>query len=733
MAAHMQIPDTRSTTDESGRPAGWFRRHPFVGRYLELQALWGITVSQPILDTLAGSPETLVYRRATGTDVVVFALAVTITVPLLAAGAQLAVHRWAPRASRWLHLVSTAMLAALAGWQLVERHTQAPVAAHLTVGLLTAVVGTWLLARTAEARTVLRFVAVVPLGVAALWVATGPVHRVAFAEGPDTSAGLPVTDPAPVVMVVLDELPTASLLGADGRIDASLFPAFAELAEGATWYRNTTSVSPTTPEAVPAILTGRYPSSLGALPTSSSHPDNLFSALRGSYELNVWELVTQLCPPEQCPARGGATQQGLGALMADAAKVWVDYVDRPPPRKAEAFAIRQSDPEAPATFERFIASLGNGDKPSLDFLHVPLPHQPWKHLPSGARHDGPFLAEGLDGSDRYSWESDHLAEAGRLRHLLQVQRTDELLGRLLRRLRDLDRYDESLIVVTSDHGAAFTEGEPIRGLADANAEEILWVPLLVKEPGQLSGRIDDRPMETVDILPTLASILGVDLPWEIDGRDSREPRPETVDLRRFYPWKYNVLLPPPGSDHVEVDGEAGFSALLERPPVGSAPRDDFQLFRFGRWGHLVGRPAADLVVASAAGPGADPDAGGSAGGTGGYGRAGGVGSDGGVVLTDNDDEPVAADHFDMSLGDDVVPVYIQGTIDAPLPADVAVTVNGVIAGWCEVFSEGDDQRFFVLAPQQLLGPGPNEIEVFTVTGEPAAPRLTPQPVMWNQK
>lgn len=708
MAGRMCIPVPEPADHRlPGPPPGWMRRHPLVGRYLELQALWGITVSQPVLDTLARSPETLVYRRATGLDVVVFALAVTVTVPLLATGVQLAVHHWSRRVSRWLHLGCVAVLAAVAGWQLVERHTQAPVAAHLAVGAVVAGAGTWLLARFAGARTVLRFVAVVPLGVAALWLTTGPVHRVAFAQGPGTAAGLAVANPAPVVMVVLDELPTASLLGPDGQVDATLFPAFAALAEDATWYRNTTSVSPTTPQAVPAILTGRYPTSLGALPTSSAHPDNLFTALRGSYDLNVWELVTQLCPPEQCPARGGAANQGLGALMADATQVWVDYVDRPPPRQDEAFAIRQSDPEAPATAERFIASLDDAERPVLDFLHVPLPHQPWRHLPSGARHDGPFLAEGLDGSDRYSWESSHLAAAGRLRHLLQVQRTDELLGRLLRRLQDLDRYDESLIVVTSDHGVAFTDGEPIRGLSAANAEEVLWVPLFVKEPGQRTGRIDDRPMETVDVLPTMAGILGVDLPWELDGRAAEEPRPEGTDLRRFYPWKYNVLLPPAGADHVEVDGATGFAALLARSPVGSVPRDDLQLFRFGRWGDLVGTPVADLEVAATSGSGQ---------------RA---------VLTDDDGEAVAPGHFDVELGEDVVPVYIQGTIDGSLPTDILVAVNGVVAGWCEVFADGDDQRFFVLAPQQFLRTGGNEIEVLTVTGEPAAPRITAVPVIWT--
>ncbi|HRK48306.1 MAG TPA: hypothetical protein PK324_21940, partial [Nocardioides sp.] len=56
---------------------------------------------------------------------------------------------------------------------------------------------------------------------------------------------------APVVLVVLDEFPLASLLDEGDRIDAEQFPNLARLAEDATWFRNASGVSPTTPEAVP--------------------------------------------------------------------------------------------------------------------------------------------------------------------------------------------------------------------------------------------------------------------------------------------------------------------------------------------------------------------------------------------------------------------------------------------------------------------------------------------------
>ena len=80
-------------------------------------------------------------------------------------------------------------------------------------------------------------------------------------------------------------------------------------------------------------------------------------------------------------------------------------------------------------------------------------------------------------------------------------------------------------MVTADHGAAFEVGEPLRGVSTANADNVLWVPLLVKAPGQATGQIDDRPARTIDVLPTMAEILDLDLPDGVDGVSLLGPEP----------------------------------------------------------------------------------------------------------------------------------------------------------------------------------------------------------------
>ena len=93
-----------------------------------------------------------------------------------------------------------------------------------------------------------------------LFVAFSPVTALVLpaerALGPER---VPIGNPAPIVFVVLDELPTTSLMDGEERIDAERYPNFAALARDATWYRRATTVAETTYDALPAILTGRDP------------------------------------------------------------------------------------------------------------------------------------------------------------------------------------------------------------------------------------------------------------------------------------------------------------------------------------------------------------------------------------------------------------------------------------------------------------------------------------------
>src|SRR5690606_24547464 len=108
---------------------------------------------------------------------------------------------------------------------------------------------------------------------------------------------------APSVMVLmLDELPTESLLADDGTIDRVRFPHIAEFADESTWYRNYTSSAQGTLMAIPSILTGTPPREDAAI--NANYPDNLFSLLEPTHDMRVSEAVTSLCAPSTCRIGG---------------------------------------------------------------------------------------------------------------------------------------------------------------------------------------------------------------------------------------------------------------------------------------------------------------------------------------------------------------------------------------------------------------------------------------------
>jgi hypothetical protein len=113
-----------------------------------------------------------------------------------------------------------------------------------------------------------------------------------------TGPGTP-QDKISVLWIVLDEAPLFPLLNSQGEVNAKRFPGFAELANSSTWYRNVLSTSQTTTDAVPAMLTGKFPKS-GVGPVLANHPKNLFTLMNGHLSMDAHEVVTALCPRKVC-------------------------------------------------------------------------------------------------------------------------------------------------------------------------------------------------------------------------------------------------------------------------------------------------------------------------------------------------------------------------------------------------------------------------------------------------
>jgi arylsulfatase A-like enzyme len=102
-----------------------------------------------------------------------------------------------------------------------------------------------------------------------------------------------------------------------------------------------------------------------------------------------------------------------------------------------------------------------------------------------------------------------------------VSYQDHQLGRLVEQLKTWGIWDQTMLIVTADHGEELFE-ETRCGHGGSLRETLIRVPLLVRYPARFpSGTIVDEGAEGVDVLPTLLDALGATLPDGVQGASLR--------------------------------------------------------------------------------------------------------------------------------------------------------------------------------------------------------------------
>ena len=159
------------------------------------------------------------------------------------------------------------------------------------------------------------------------------------------------------------------------------------------------------------------------------------------------------------------------------------------------------------------ASAARVSKPFLAYIHLLPPHTPY--MPSAR-----FLGSFNDGWAPKPKPGDRLLGSHIPQQILDSkrQRYDEFIadldaefGRLLDHLEQSGRLDDSIFIVTSDHGETFERGE--QGHSTPNVyEQLIRIPLLISVPGQRSRYDVISLTSTVDMLPTLLKIAGIGAP-----------------------------------------------------------------------------------------------------------------------------------------------------------------------------------------------------------------------------
>ena len=159
-------------------------------------------------------------------------------------------------------------------------------------------------------------------------------------------------------------------------------------------------------------------------------------------------------------------------------------------------------------------------------------------------------------------------------------------------------------------------------------------------------------MRSIDVLPTIADVLGVKLPWKVDGTSALRSRREE-DIVRVLHWPRVDQLEPRPDDDLPTCGRASRRRCEPRSqgeggaPLALTRSDGSEVWSASRSSSSLPRPPPPFTARL--------------------------------------DKPDRWTHVDPRAAE--IPVYVSGKIKTREPVAVVVSVNGIVGGWSETFKE----------------------------------------------
>lgn len=381
---------------------------------------------------------------------------------------------------------------------------------------------------------------------------------------PAAAAGVEPARPSRVVLVTIDTLrrDAVSHLGGPER----LTPTLDRLAARGATFTDAWAPSSWTVPSMASLLTGLAPSGHGVVsgviesrrqmaPVGQQRLSGRLTTLAEAFREAGW-LTVGVPANRHLHGRTGF-EQGFDHYWGPAEFTTADVLNR---RVAQMLL----EAHGPSWQEAWLR------RPTFLWVHYFDPHDPYlERLPWAERFapgDGGREALGRLTmkaiKERFPAPFDEVAGRLRALYLSEVGWSDARLGDLL---DELGSDDDTLVVVTSDHGEEFAEHGGL-GHGQSLHDELVRIPMVVSWPRGLPGgaRIDGRVCLT-DLLPTLAELCGLEVPRHARGTSLI---PALQGLRRL-PDREQVLelFPPFPELRAVVDGRWKLIVPVEGPPM----------------------------------------------------------------------------------------------------------------------------------------------------------------------
>lgn len=512
------------------------RRH-----FLTYLALSTLAIAQPILDLYGKNPTVFSAAKLSSLEVALFLLVVVLMPAVLATGLDRLTRFLGPKVNEATRLWVIAGFSFLVGLAIARWLHVAGNIGAFALGFIFAIALPVLYDKKKAIREWSRWLSVLAIAVTASAVLQlQPI--LLQSNGPASDAVIAKKD-VTVLQIVFDEFPLYALLAKDGTINAERFPGFAALAKESTWYRNNVAESNFTHQAVPAILSASVPKQSGG-PFLAQYPKNIFTLYAGKTTVDGIEPVTSLCPKNVCEkadSKNASFEYGrFKKFLRDASYVYGQRV-LPPVLRSHIPSIEGTWGGFGAVADKFkeqfdvgalsqvdaiaagVKSLTDDKNARVQVVHALVPHAPWRITPDNRVAP---LSPSISTSNP---ESEDGVRDTYQTFLYQVAAADNAILSAIEELKVAGRWDNTMVVVTADHGISFIPTLPQRhtDFTEEDAvNDIYRIPTFIKYPGQKTGVVSDCPTTNLDLLPTIIETTGTKTSWTFAGRSVATSCPE---------------------------------------------------------------------------------------------------------------------------------------------------------------------------------------------------------------
>jgi arylsulfatase A len=166
-----------------------------------------------------------------------------------------------------------------------------------------------------------------------------------------------------------------------------------------------------------------------------------------------------------------------------------------------------------------------------------------------------------------------------------ISEIDWSVGQILEALKRNRLDDSTLVIFSSDNGPWLSYGDhagssgPLREGKGTSFEGGVRVPAIFRWPGKLpAGATTREPAMTIDVLPTMAKLIGADLPSELklDGKDiwplvSARPDAKSPHDALYFYWDRQLQAVRSGKWKVHFPH--AYRTMTEKKGAGGAPGD----------------------------------------------------------------------------------------------------------------------------------------------------------------